>query len=171
MPEQQPSESRILLRPVSQEDASFLWKVANDPSLREILCDGPSDIGVWRDAIDMWRKDPDEEVLVIVRCGDDTPMGWVGVNGLLSGDRVSWVKMIALLPEFWKQGYGSETIREVKRRLFRRGCSRIRLWTDQCNTPAQDCYRRNGFVVIERKTAAVGTRNVIRERVLMECRQ
>ena len=169
MQEGHQKESGVSLRPVSKDDVSFLKRVANDPSLMDIFCDEPSDEGYWQDVVDIWQADSDEEDFIIIRMSDRTEMGWLGLNGLASGEETAWLKMIALLPEFWGHGYGSDAIRHVKAHLLSKGLARIRLWTDQCNERSQTCYRRNGFVILDHRWTATGTQMVVRDRVLMEC--
>ena len=170
MQKQHQRESGIRLREVSKGDVSFLTRVANDPSLMEILCDEPSNARYWERVVSIWQADPDEEAFIITRESDDTDMGWLGINGLVSTEDTVWLKMMVLLPEFWGQRYGSYALQEVKKHLAASGSARICLWTDQCNERSQTCYRKNGFVAIDSKIASVGTRKILRERILMACR-
>lgn len=162
-------DSGVSLRAVIASDIPFLCGVANDLVLMEILCDEPSGERYWQDVFAIWEADPDEEDFIIIRESDGTKMGWLGINGLASGQDVVWLKMIVLLPEFWGQGHGSDALFEVMAYSVEKGSVCMRLWTDQINERSQRCYRRNGLAAMDSKRASIGTRKVVRNRVLMEC--
>ena len=68
----------------------------NCPHLLERLKEVPTTRQDWKDAICEWQKDGDEEDYIVL--AGDTPMGWLGINGLLGGDRCAYLKMAAFLP-------------------------------------------------------------------------
>lgn len=162
-------KNKIQIIPVKEEDAGVIYATANNPELMEIFCDKPSELHVWQHAIKEWLKDKDENDFVIIRQTDGLSIGWIGINGLESSDGTVWIKMIAMLPEHWGKGYGSNTVKIVKDVLRNMGFSRVRLWTDECNTRAQLCYKANSFRVISKNQSTIGTLNVVRDRLLMEC--
>lgn len=57
----------------------------NDESILKALNEVPTQVEDWTDAIAAWNRDPDEENYIIFE--GETPVGWLGINGLLSGDR------------------------------------------------------------------------------------
>lgn len=156
----------ICLRPITVEAAPFLHALANDAVVTEALCEGPTDLGMWKDAIEVWGTDPDEADFLIVPTQVGCPVGWIGINGLNSVDRVAWIKMLALAPSAWGRGYASAA---VGRRLAGNGYRRLKLWTDTGNARARACYERNGFVVESARRADVGSRRVLRDRLCMVC--
>lgn len=161
--------SEIILEPINKSHLKFMHTVANNNILMDIFHDNPTSIGEWDNIIDMWIKDEDEEDYVIIRKADGTRMGWIGINGLLSDNKISWIKMIALLPEFWDYGHGSEAICKVKQILKSKGFIKIQLWTDECNERAQKCYSLNGFSIIDKKQTSVGNTDYVLDRILMGC--
>ncbi len=135
-----------------------------------IFHDESTSISEWDNIIDIWNKDEDEEDYVITRKSDGIHIGWIGINGLLSENKTVWIKIIALLPRFWGNGYGSKVIKEVKQILKSRGYREIQLWTDESNERAQKCYKLNGFSVMDKKHGSVGNRDILVNRLLMNCK-
>lgn len=159
----------MCLRPVTAADAPFLHGLANDAMLLEALCDGPTSLDLWEEAIAAWRVDADEADLLILPSPSHHPVGWIAVNGLASADRVAWIKMLALSPAAWGRGYASAALRHTKGWLAAEGYVRLKLWTDAVNARARTCYERNGFTVESTKRTEVGSRKVLRERLRMVC--
>ena len=131
-------------RPVCTGDAEFLCSVMNCPSVLQALNEVPTGLQDWTDAIREWSHDDDEEDYIILE--NETPIGWLGVNGLLNGDRAVYLKMAAIIPE---RGFGTQAIRILMADLKHRGFERMILFTDQDNASAQACYAKCGFRVAE----------------------
>jgi len=159
---------KILLRVVKSDDVEFLYSISNNEELMKIFCDDKSSLEEWINYFHMWQQDDDEEVYIIIRKSDNKYLGWTGINGLLSEEKIVWIKMIALLPEFWGKGYGYTTINKLKDIINENGFNKVRLWTDKCNKRSQECYFNNGFKIIDEQESLVGTLNIPRERLLME---
>ena len=143
-------EKELQIRPVNDSDAEILYQLMNCPSLLERLNEVPTTRQDWTDAISEWLKDEDEEDYIVLT--GDTPMGWLGVNGLRGGDGIAYLKMAAFLPEYQGRGYGTCSIRVVLDNLKRKGIEQVFLYTDSDNAPAQACYRKCGFKVVESLT-------------------
>ena len=143
-------EKELQIRPVNESDAEFLYQLMNCPSLLERLNEVPTTRQDWTDAISEWLKDEDEEDYIVLT--GDTPMGWLGVNGLRGGNGIAYLKMAAFLPEYQGRGYGTCSIRVVLDNLKRKGIEQVFLYTDSDNAPAQACYRKCGFKVVESLT-------------------
>ena len=102
-------EKELQIRPVNESDAEFLYQLMNCPSLLERLNEVPTTRQDWTDAISEWLKDEDEEDYIVLT--GDTPMGWLGVNGLRGGDGIAYLKMAVFLPEYQGKVYGTCSIR------------------------------------------------------------
>ena len=137
----------IQLRTVTAKDAGFLFSVMNTGSILEALNEVPTTFSDWQNAIQDWNKDEDEEDYIIL--WEDTPVGWLGINGLSSSNRNVYLKIVALLPEYQGFGTGAAAIRQIIQMLQQRGYSRVSLYTDQDNSKAQACYRKCGFQITE----------------------
>ncbi|MGG7164078.1 GNAT family N-acetyltransferase [Clostridium ihumii] len=159
----------VSIVPVKKEHACFINEIANNEELMKIFHDNHTNIADWKEAIRIWLADKDEIDFIIVTKNDKTPIGWVGINGLESKDKNVWIKMIAILPSYWSKNYGSNTIKIIKNELKKRGYKRISLWTDEDNVRAQLCYKANNFKIIDKKKDTVGNKEIIKERLLMEC--
>ena len=138
------------VRPVRPEDAAFLNMLMNDPSVLQALNEVPTALQDWSDAIGEWAADEDEEDDIV--CDGSTPVGWLGINGLLGKDRTAYLKMAAFLPAYQDRGFGTCAIRELLDSLKRRGIEKVILYTDRDNLRAQACYRKCGFRVVESLT-------------------
>lgn len=132
---------------VCEDDAQFLYKIMNDPNILEALDEVPTQLGDWIDAIAAWKCDPDEEDYIIF--DGKTPVGWLGINGLLSEDKTAFIKMIGLLPQYQSRGTGACVIRHVLDMLRSRGFAAVALYTNQSNHRAQKCYTKCGFQIAE----------------------
>lgn len=136
--------------PVCAEDAQFLYRLMNDPNILDSLDEVPTNLQDWIEAISMWERDPDEEDYVIF--DDETPVGWLGINGLLSKDKTAYIKMIGLLPQYQSKGIGANILHQFVGALHSRGFSSVALYTNRNNVRAQNCYTKCGFRVVEELT-------------------
>ena len=137
----------VCISPVCAGDAAFLCSLMNHPSVLRALNEVPTTQQGWADAIREWLSDEDEEDVIIIK--DSSPIGWLGVNGLLENGKTVYLKMAALLPEAQGQGFDAQAIRALMRGLKLRGFQQMILYTDQENQQAQACYRKCGFEPVE----------------------
>ena len=103
--------NNINLRAVSDADAPFLAFIMNTDTVLEALNELPTQLEDWADAIKEWSKDNDEEDYII--SDDETPIGWLGINSLESADKVAYLKLAALLPDYHNKGIGSYAISQI----------------------------------------------------------
>lgn len=137
----------ISLRMVSKDDASFLFSIMNMDVILDSLNEIPTQLCDWEDAISAWEQDDDEEDYII--CKGETPIGWLGVNGLASADSIAYLKIAALLPGYHNKGIGCCGIAQIIAWLKQRNYAKIALYTDQDNHRAKACYRKCGFEITE----------------------
>ena len=90
--------NNINLRAVSDADAQFLAFIMNTDTVLNALNEIPTQLEDWADAIREWSKDNDEEDYII--SDDEGPIGWLGINSLESADKVAYLKLAAILPEY-----------------------------------------------------------------------
>ncbi len=138
----------IRMQSVRPEDAEFLYRIMNDQAIRDALDETPTQPGDWVDAIAAWEDDPDEEVYIIL--DENTPVGWLGINGLASEGKVAYIKMIGLFPQYQNKGIGTWALRQALEMLRARGFAAAALFTNQRNLRAQGCYRKCGFQITEK---------------------
>ena len=139
--------NNIKLRAVSDGDAQFLTFVMNTDSVLDALNELPTLLNDWVDAIKEWSKDNDEEDYIIT--DGEIPIGWLGINNLESADKVAYLKLVAILPEYHNKGIGRYAISQVVEMLRQRKCLKVALYTDQENYKARACYSKCGFEVTE----------------------
>ena len=130
---------------VSENDALFLCKLMNDKNILDSLNEVPTQLSDWIDAISAWNCDDDDEDYIIF--DEETPIGWLGVNGLSSENKKAYIKMIVLLPEYQNKGIGSYVVTQLVRNLKLRKFKEIILYTNHNNLRAQKCYAKFGFEV------------------------
>lgn len=147
----------IRIRQVCKDDVQFLTLLMNCPSVLQALNEVPTDLQDWTDAIEAWFRDNDEEDYIVL--SGDTPIGWLGVNGLRNENRNAYLKMAVLLPECQKRGFGTAAIRKLMHSLKARGIEKMILYTDRDNQIAQACYRKCGFRIAESLTETMSDGN------------
>lgn len=138
----------IRMQNVREDDAEFLYRIMNDKNILGALDEIPTQFSDWVDAISAWDRDPDEEVFIIF--DENTPIGWLGINGLLSEDKVAYIKMIGLFPQYQNKGIGTYVLNQALGMLRSRGFTAVALYTNQSNRRAQNCYMKCGFKITEK---------------------
>lgn len=138
----------IRIQNVCENDAEFLCRIMNDKNILDALDEIPTQFSDWVDAISAWDRDPDEEDFIIF--DENTPIGWLGINGLLSEDKVAYIKMIGLFPQYQNKGIGTYAINRSLGMLRSRGFTAVALYTNQSNSRAQNCYMKCGFKITEK---------------------
>lgn len=139
--------NNIKLRVVSDADAQFLAFIMNTDCVLNALNELPTQLEDWVDAIKEWNKDSDEEDYII--SDGENPIGWLGINSLESIDKVAYLKLAAILPNYHGKGIGQHAINQVIEMLRQRNYLKVALYTDQENFKARACYSKCGFEVTE----------------------
>lgn len=110
-------------------------------------------------------RDDDEEDYII--SDGENPIGWLGLNGLSSADKVAYLKMAAILPDYHNKGIGQAAISQVIEMLKQRNFSKIVLHTDEDNFKARACYGKCGFEITEIFTEKMSNGKIV-ARYIME---
>lgn len=155
----------IRIEKVKESDAPFLCTLMNDEKILAVLNELPTALDDWRDAISAWNCDPDEEDYIVFV--EETPIGWIGINGLLSDDKTAYIKIVAFLPQYQNLGIGPKVIDQILADLTVRKFEKVLLYTDQENYRAQKCYAKCGFVVAEALTETMANGATV-DRYIME---
>ena len=137
----------ITLRAVCKADAEFLYSIMNHEAILDALNEVPTNFQDWLYAITEWSRDEDEEDYII--CLNGESVGWLGINGLSSADKIAYLKLAAIFPSYHNRGIGCTAIRWIIDALRQRGYAKLLLYTDQANCKAQACYRKCGFMTTE----------------------
>ena len=152
---------------VNKTDAPFLSVLMNNKDILDALKEVPTEPEDWVEAISVWENDPDEEDYIIF--DGDTPIGWLGINGLSSEDKTAYIKMLAILPLFQNKGVGSYVVNFCVENLKSRKFEKVVLYTDKSNLRAQKCYEKCGFGVREELTETMSNGEAV-PRYKMELR-
>lgn len=150
----------IRILKVCEDDAEFLHRLMNEKNILDALDEIPTQLSDWIDAISAWNCDPDEEDYIIFDIDEKTPIGWLGINGLLSEDKIAYIKMIGLLSQYQNKGVGTYVINHFLDILKSRGFAAVALYTNQNNYCAQNCYIKCGFKVSEELTEEMANGNL-----------
>lgn len=134
------------IREVGPGDEVFLTELMNCPALMKRLHQIPSTQKDWAEAIELWMQDMDEEGYIVSLESRD--IGWFAVNGLLSPEKKSFVKIAALLPEYQNRGIGGRVVAWILEELKRRDYEWIGLFVDWDNIRAIKCYEKCGFQTV-----------------------
>ena len=143
---------------VCKNDAEFLHRIMNEKNMLDALDEIPTQLNDWIDAISAWNCDPDEEDYLIF--DEKTPIGWLGINGLLLDHKVAYIKMIGLLPQYQSKGVGTYVINYFLKNLKSRRFAAVALYTNQSNYRAKNCYMKCGFKVSEELTEEMANGNL-----------
>jgi ribosomal protein S18 acetylase RimI-like enzyme len=155
----------IEIKKVQVEDAGFIHQLINNKFILDKLNEIETTLDVWVDAINIWESDLDEENYLIYI--NSKPIGWIGINGLVSETKHPFIKIITLLPKYHNQGIGKYVIKKILNNLKLREYKFVSLYTDCSNKLAQSCYKSCGFEVIKKTRQRMGNGLVI-ERYKME---
>mgnify|MGYP000000744990 CR=1 FL=1 len=157
----------IEIKKVSLQDTKFLFELMNNPLVLARLNEVPTTENDWVNAVLAWEKDPDENGYIIWK--DGKRVGWFAFNGLLSADRIPWLKMAVILPEYHNQGIGTLVLTKLLKGIQEKGFHSVKLLTNQDNLKAQKCYQNCGFQIIAviEDEMSDGTRAM---RCTMECK-
>lgn len=79
---------------------------------------------------------------------NDTPVGqWGLYTTTLEQNETAWLGWFSVLPKFRRLGYGSHILTFFETMAKAEGFKFIRLYTSKDNIPAQECYKKFGFVL------------------------
>ncbi len=137
----------IEIKPVTVQDAEFLFRLMNDPSVMKALNEVPTEKRDWEEAVSSWNEDADEEGYIVFSSGQ--PVGWFAVNGLLADGHTAFLKMAALMPAHQGKHTGPYVIKWILEHLKNQGITSVQLFTGQDNPAAQKCYAKCGFTIAE----------------------
>lgn len=157
--------NNIKLRIEEDKDAGFLFSIINMEPILDALNEVPTKISDWADAIKMWNEDDDEEDYIVT--DGDVPIGWFGINGIASDNKMVYLKMAVILPKYHNKGIGCYAIKRMIELYKQRGFSGISLYTARDNHPAKARYRKCGFTITKTFSVEMSNGKIV-ERCKME---
>lgn len=98
-------------------------------------------------------NDPDEANFLIY--SGAMPVAWLKINGLSDSD-TCWISMLAVEPEFQRQGAGSFAVGFAEKYCKSEGKKQLFVKTTEDNIPAQKLYKKCGYTVCEHNEYATG---------------
>ena len=159
--------SQIKIKKITSKDVHFLFALMNNSFILERFNEVLTTKDDWSNFINIWKNDEDENGFIIYK--DNIKIGWFAFNNLLSNDKIAFLKIAVLLPNYQMQGIGTMVLNRLLKRLQKEGFLYCRLFTDCDNFNAQKCYRKCGFEVIDSVQDKMSN-GTIKMRYLMECK-
>ncbi len=156
----------VEIKNVERSDIDFLFQLMNDTKIMKALNEPPTSKEDWIKAVNYWENDDDELDFII--WNDDKQIGWFAFNGVQSLDKIVYLKMAAILPQYQHKGIGSYVLLQLLEVMKRKGFVKVILFTNQENVTAQKCYQKCGFRIIEELTEKMSD-NTLAVRFKMEC--
>ena len=127
-------------------DILFLTQLMNYKQIQDIIHIDDTDENYWDSAFNGWTTDSDEENYILWQ--DDTPVGWLKINGLKNDD-IAWISMLVIAPKFQHKGLGSYVVGFACELIKNRGFKSIGIHTTKENIIAHHCYEKCGFTLTE----------------------
>lgn len=139
---------KIYLRPVEAEDAKFLSKGENEPTVRDSLFLAlPVSLINEQEKVEQYIKSKDAIVLIVVEKETDKPIGQTAFFRIDYISRAAIFYLAILDPAHWSKGYGSEATQLMVDYAFKTlNLNRIQLHVCAENEPAIKIYERVGFI-------------------------
>ena len=93
---------------LEQSHITFLSDLLNEPTIISALHSEIMDYAAWLDAYQThWKNDTDEAHFIIF--SDETPVGWLKLNGLDDND-VVWISMLVISEQHQGKEYGCQAV-------------------------------------------------------------
>ena len=98
------------------------------------------------------NPDPAEENFLVLK--GEIPVAWLRINGLDSD--TAWVSMLVVHNKFKHQGVGSFALKYAEDYAKAKGITAMGIHTTTDNFPAQNCYKKMGYSLIEEGECTTG---------------
>jgi len=108
--------------------------------IEEVVYPRPWTLGVFHAEIELVRRE--QRFYIVGQIGEEV----VGYGGLLFTPDDAHVTNIAVHPEWQRRGIATDLLLELAWKARERECQALTLEVRMSNTPAQELYRRFGFV-------------------------
>ena len=156
----------IEIKNVEHSDIVFLFQLMNDTQIMKALNESPTSQEDWVEAVNCWENDADELDFII--WNDGKQIGWFAFNGVQSPNKIAYLKMAVILPQYQNKGIGKYVLFQLLEIMKRKGFAKVILFTNQENVKAQRCYQKCGFRITEELTQEMSD-NTLAARYKMEC--
>ncbi|MDR2686613.1 MAG: GNAT family N-acetyltransferase [Oscillospiraceae bacterium] len=135
----------MTVTPMKKEHVGFVIYLLNDESVKAALHLEDAPRKEREKALRKNLRDRDEANFILCRGGE--PIGWLKLNGL-KGD-MAWISMLAVHPAHQRQGAGRFAARYAEEFARGKGFTRLGIHTTKDNAPAQSCYEKSGYALVE----------------------
>jgi RimJ/RimL family protein N-acetyltransferase len=138
-------------------DGLLLHRLMNEPAVMEALGERPTRLAFWQDCLRLWCVDPHEANYAVLDGDAGTPIGWLGLHGPLAADRTASLKMLALLPPYWGQGFARAAMALAVPWLRADSHERLRVEVLASNARGLAFFEGQGFEVVGSGRRRAGT--------------
>jgi ribosomal protein S18 acetylase RimI-like enzyme len=145
--------SNLDATPMTLAHIPFVFGLLMSPRNKSAL--NPADLNYddWKTAFESNLSDPDEANFIIRR--GIVPVAWLKLNGL-SGSGMAWISMLVVHENYHHQGVGSFAIRYAEDYVKEKGFTAMGIHANIENTPAVNCYKKAGYVIMEEEDCTNG---------------
>lgn len=139
---------------LEEKDMRFLSELLNDESILAALHNEKLSYDEWLDTYrKYWKNDTDEKHFILFLEGN--PAGWLKINGL-DGNGTAWLSMLAVTPEYQRNGLGTKAVSFFEEYISDKGFSSAGINTTEDNSAAQGLYKKCGYEITERSESVMG---------------
>lgn len=103
-------------------------------------------------------SDGDEKHFLI--CKGALPVAYMNINGFENKDN-SWLSMLFVAPKFHRQGIGEFAVKYAEKYVADNGFRKLNIQTTSDNIPAQNLYRKCGYLVVDSSDKVIYTKSFI----------
>ena len=161
------TETPIVLRSLSLDDLDMMMKLTNDPDVVLFIPGLIQD----RESMSAWISGlgkRDKEFMILL---DNAPIGECSLTEIKDSGKIG----IMLFPAFWRQGYGTEVIRQLILLAAKQNLKSLTATTSRMNKPCIRLLQKMGFkemavgwMVSEEKIDVPGPMKELFETVMFE---
>ncbi|MPN31589.1 hypothetical protein SDC9_179063 [bioreactor metagenome] len=141
--------SLLSILPVTVDDARFITMIYGKNI--DALHGNMIMFDEWKQRLS--ENDPDEAHFIIHKGA--MPCGWLKINGLQNTD-MAWISMLAVEPKMQHQGIGTYAVKFAEDFIHSKGFSKTGIHTTEDNVPAQNLYKKCGYVITEHSECTTG---------------
>lgn len=141
--------SLYFVNPATVDDAQFITMIYGKNA--DALHGNTIMFDEWKELLS--KNDPDEAHFLIHKGA--MPCGWLKINGLENTD-MAWISMLAAEPKMQHQGIGTYAVKFAEDFIRSKGFSKVGIHTTEDNIPAQNLYKKCGYVITEHGECTTG---------------
>ncbi|MDR0288012.1 MAG: GNAT family N-acetyltransferase [Clostridiales bacterium] len=142
------SIDKLNILPMQTEHIDFVYGLISCDYNKAALHGADMTLDDWTQICRRNLKDPDEANFIIFRGFE--PVAWLKINGLQGGGP-AWISMLVVREECQHRGIGSFAVTFAEDFVKAKGFQAVGIHTTVDNIPAQNLYKKQGYVITEER--------------------